>query len=107
MNKRVRKKLRRREFQELGFEVRFRAVEDISDEAFDTIVDAFISQTIEANGLLCGGGGRKPEWEVFVTLDRRGSTTEVHRQTVQQWLATRPEVATTQVGPFVDAWYAA
>lgn len=104
MKKRVRKKLRRGEFQELGFEVRFRAVEDISDEAFDAVVDAFIRQAIEANGLLCGGGGKRPEWEVFVTLDRRGSTTEAHRQAVQRWLATHPEVATTQIGPFVDAW---
>jgi len=107
MKKRLRKKLRRGEFQELGFEVRFRAVDDISDEAFDNVADAFISQAIEANGLICGGGGKKPEWEVFVTLDRQGSATEAHRQAVQRWLATRPEVTTIQVGPLVDAWYAA
>jgi uncharacterized protein YggL (DUF469 family) len=107
MKKRLRKKLRRGEFQELGFEVRFRAVDDLSGEAFDNVADAFISQAIEANGLICGGGGKKPEWEVFVTLDRRGSATETHRQAVQQWLATRPEVTTSQVGPLVDAWYTA
>lgn len=105
MKKRLRKKLRRGEFQELGFEICFRAAEDISEETFDNVVDAFISQAIEANGLICGGGGRKPEWEVFVTLDRRGSATEMHRQTVQRWLATYPEISTTQVGPLVDAWY--
>ncbi len=58
MKKRLRKKLRRGEFQELGFEVRFRAVDDLSDEAFDNVADAFISQAIEANGLICGGGGK-------------------------------------------------
>jgi uncharacterized protein YggL (DUF469 family) len=52
MKKRLRKKLRRGEFQELGFEVRFRAVDDIPDETFDDIVDALISQAIEANGLI-------------------------------------------------------
>ena len=107
MKKRLRKKLRRGEFQELGFEVRFRAVDNISDEAFDNVVDTFISQAIEANGLICGGGGKKPEWAVFVTLDRQGSATEAHRQAVQQWLATRLEITTTQVGPLIDAWYTA
>ena len=107
MKKRLRKKLHRGEFQELGFDVRFQVTDDISEEAFDSAVDAFISQAIEANGLLCGGGGKKPEWDVFVTLGRRGSVTEEHRQAVQQWLAARPEVKETQVGPLVDAWYPA
>jgi uncharacterized protein len=105
MRKRLRKKLHRGEFQELGFEVCFRVADDISDEAFDGIVDPFISQAIEANGLLCGGGGKKPEWGVFVTLDRRGSATEAHRQAVQRWLTARPEVKEIRVGPLVDAWY--
>ena len=107
MKKRLRKKLHRGEFQELGFDVRFQVTDDISEEAFDSVVDAFISQATEANGLVCGGGGKKPEWDVFVTMDRRGSATETHRQAVQRWLATRPEVTTSQVRPLVDAWYTA
>ncbi len=107
MKKRLRKKLHRGEFQELGFDVRFQVTDDISEEAFDSVVDAFISQATEANGLVCGGGGKKPEWDVFVTMDRRGSATEEHRQAVQRWLAAQPEAAAIQVGPLVDAWYPA
>jgi hypothetical protein len=105
MKKRLRKKLHKGEFQELGFEVRFRTTDSISDNDFDSLVDAFIDQAIEGNGLMCGGGGKKPEWSVFVTLDRRGSAMEGHRQAVQKWLTARSEVKEVEVGPLVDAWY--
>ena len=107
MRKRLRKKLHVGEFQELGCEVRFQVVDNLSHEAFDTVVDAFISQAIEANGLVCGGGGKNPDWSVFVTCDGRSSVTEAHRRAMETWLADRPEVYTFQMGPLVDAWYPA
>jgi len=105
MKKRLRKKLHVGEFQELGCEVRFQVVDNLSQDAFDAVMDAFISQAIEAHGLLCGGGGKNPEWSVFVTREGRGSLTEEHRQAVERWLASRAEVNTVQIGPLVDAWY--
>ena len=105
MKQRLRKKLHVGEFQELGFEVRFQVADNLSHEAFDAVVDAFISQAIEAYGLVCGGGGKNPEWTVFVTRDGRGSVTEVHRQAIERWLTARPEVNAMQSGPLVDAWY--
>jgi len=104
MKKRLRKKLRLGEFQELGFDVFFRVVDNTPDDVFDGVVDAFILQAIETNGLSCGGGGKNSEWNVFVTLDRRGSATDEHRQAVQRWLETCPEVKEIRIGPFVDAW---
>src|SRR5439155_7133857 len=105
VRKRLRKKLHVGEFQELGFEVRFRVADNLSHDAFDAVVDAFISQAIEAHGLLCGGGGKNPEWNVFVTREGRGSATEEHLQAIETWLASRPEVNAVQIGPLVDAWY--
>jgi uncharacterized protein YggL (DUF469 family) len=90
VRKRLRKKLHVGEFQELGFEVRFQVADNLSYDAFDTVVDAFISQAIEAHGLLCGGGGTNPEWSVFVTRVGRGSATEGHRQAIETWLVARP-----------------
>jgi uncharacterized protein YggL (DUF469 family) len=107
VKKRLRKKFHRGEFQELGCEVRFQVVDNLSHDAFDAVVDAFISQAIEAHGLLCGGGGTNPEWTVFVTREGQGSVTEEHRQTMETWLTTHPEVNTVQIGPLVDAWYPA
>jgi uncharacterized protein YggL (DUF469 family) len=105
VRKRLRKKLHVGEFQELGFEVRFQVADNLSYDAFDTVVDAFISQAIEAYGLLCGGGGTNPEWNAFVTRARRGGVTEEHRQAIERWLTARPEVNAVQIGPLVDAWY--
>ena len=105
MKKRLRKKFHRGEFQELGCEVCFQVVDNLSYDAFDAVVDAFISQAIEAHGLLCGGGGKNPEWNVFVTREGRGSVTQEHRQAIETRLTARPEVSTVQIGPLVDAWY--
>ena len=105
MRKRLRKKSHVSEFQELGCEVRFRVADNLSHDVFDAVVDVFISQAIETQGLLCGGGGKNPEWAVFVTREGRGSVTEAHRQAIETWLAARPEVNTMQIGPLVDAWY--
>jgi len=105
MKKRLRKKLRLGEFQELGFEVSFRFSDNASDKTFDEVMEAFIIQAIESNGLICGGGGKNPELSFFVSLDRRGSVTNEHRQAIQRWLETRPEVKEIRVGPPVDAWH--
>ena len=105
MRKRLRKKWHVGEFQELGFEVRFQVADNLSHDAFDAMVDAFISQAIEAHGLVCGGGGKNPAWNVFVTCEGRGSLTEEHRQAIARWLAARPEVNAVRLGPLVDAWY--
>jgi uncharacterized protein len=51
------------------------------------------------------GGGRRWEWEGFVTLERRGSATEEHRRLVQRWLGSQPQILEYQIGPLVDAWY--
>jgi hypothetical protein len=105
VKKRLRKKLRLGEFQELGFEVFFRVANNTPDDTFDRVIDAFITHAIEENGLMCGGGGKNPEWNVFVTLDRRGSAIDEHRQAVRKWLETCPEVKEIRLGPLVDAWY--
>jgi len=107
VRKRLRKKLHIDEFQELGCEVHFQVVDNLSHDAFDAVVDTFISEAIEAHGLLCGGGGKNPEWSIFVTRQGRRSVTEEHRRAIETWLAARPEVNVVQIGPLVDAWYPA
>jgi hypothetical protein len=90
----------------MGFEVQFQAAADMREEVFDAFIDAFLEQAVEANGLMFGGGGGR-EWKGFVTLERRGSATDGHRQLVQRWLTSQSELVAYQVGPLVDAWYPA
>ena len=57
MKKRLRKKLHKGEFQELGFNLTFDYAKADNEELFDKFFDSFIAEAIEGNGLECGGGG--------------------------------------------------
>lgn len=103
MRKRLRKKLHKGEFQEFGFDLRFRLSPGLSEEVFGAFLNALLGECIEANGLFFGGGG-KEEIEGFVTLSGRGSATEEHRRILMRWLKDRLEVVEYSVGPLVDAW---
>jgi len=104
MKKRLRKKLHVREFKEMGFSVRFKIASDLDEAGLNAFIDAFLAETVEAHGLGFGGGGNH-EWEGFITMMGRGSTTEEHRTLVDGWLGAHPNVAEHEVGPLEDAWY--
>ena len=55
-SRRLRKKLCVDEFQELGFELNLGFKEDLSDEAIDAFLDAFLAEAMDANGLDYVGG---------------------------------------------------
>lgn len=97
---RLRKKLHVGEFQEFGFRFEAQAVDGLSPEAAERLVDAFLDEAIESRGLLFGGwisGG-------FVCKDGRGSTSEADRSAVREWLETRTELKNVVVSDLVDAW---
>jgi len=106
MRKRLRKKLRRGEFQELGFELRFRLDPTLGEEEVDRFTDSFLLQAIEANDLMCGGKCG-PEWDVFVTRARRGSLTGEQVTAVSAWLEEHASVRDVHLGELRDAWYPA
>ena len=99
-SRRLRKKLRIGEFQELGFRVLFEFRPPFAENQNLEFWDAFILQAIEGNGLAYGGGT-----DGFVSSWRRGSATETHREAVRSWLGSRAEVASVKVGPLIDAWH--
>ena len=104
MNKRLRKKLRRGEFQEFGFQVCFELVPEISAADRDRVWNRFLGEAIEANGLQLGGGGDLA-LEGFVTcVPGRGSVRDGHRVAVREWLAGHPLVCRVDVGEYADAW---
>jgi hypothetical protein len=104
MRKRLRKKLRKGEFQEMGFEVQFNLPSHADQEQQNAFFDSFIQEAIEKNGLMCGGGCGLA-WNVFVTRNQRGTATQSDREIVRSWLERRPEVSGIQFGPLTDAWY--
>jgi uncharacterized protein YggL (DUF469 family) len=105
MRKRLRKKLRLREFREYGFDVSYRLRDGFPTAEADDFLFRFLEHAIEANGLSCGGGGRPPDYEFCVTSARRGSPTEEQRAAVGAWLDGQSEVAQHSLGEFFDAWH--
>jgi hypothetical protein len=104
MRRRLRKKLRRAEFTELVFGIRYSLVGGLSDQAVDDFLDRFILHAVEANDLRCGGGGQGASWDFVVTLAGRGSPSEAQRQSLVNWLAAQPEVQSYTLGEFFDGW---
>ena len=103
MKKRLRKKLHKREFQEMGFELEFDYTGDADNtEIIDRFYTAFIN-TVESIGLEVGGGGHK-QHSYFVSR-YRGSVSEDQRQALINWLKQHPDITNIVAGPLVDAWY--
>jgi uncharacterized protein YggL (DUF469 family) len=97
----LRKKRRRREFQEMGFALRFDRLGAV--ESADAFFDAFV-QHLETSGLAFAGRASE-DWDGFVTsLGPRGTVSPGQRAVVSQWLASRPDVQNFSCGELVDAW---
>lgn len=84
-SRRLRKKLRIDEFQEIGFTVNFDFKEGTSVEDIDQVIEQFIREAIEPNGLVFAGNGYL-NWEGIIALQKIGKATEEQRQLVQKWL---------------------
>lgn len=100
MKKRLRKKLRLGEFQEMDFKVKFDLNLPGTDEAQFAFWKKLVAE-VERNGLLMGGGLD----DFFVSTDSRRTTTEADRQAIETWLLQQPEVSAVNIGSLVDAWY--
>ena len=102
MNKRLRKKKHLGEFKEWIADVE---VVLAPDADFDSFLDRFIEDCVEAGGMYFGGGGRHPRLEGVVELGRNELYQQRHGW-VMRWLEDRAEVTRFTVGEPVDAWYA-
>ncbi len=99
-SRRLRKKLRVGEFQELGFAVSFELRAGLGEIELIASWDAFILEAVEANGLAYGGGTNG-----FVTSWGRGSATETHREAIRLWFTVRTEVESVEVESLEDVWH--
>lgn len=100
MKKRLRKKLRLHEFQEMGFEVQFDFTHEKSEAEIDTFWDEKI-EFVESQGLFIGGGITN----FFATADHRKSAKPEQREALLNWLNARADVKDVVVGPLRDAWH--
>lgn len=102
-SRRLRKKLHIEEFQELGFTVKWSFAEATDVEQVDSILDQFILQVMEPNGLAFEGSGYL-NWEGLICLQKIGKCTEQHRASVQDWLKQHG-MQEVVVGELFDIWW--
>lgn len=102
MRRRLRKKLHKGEFTELGFEVMAELDLEAGEERWHAFLDRFID-AVEARQLGFGGGGGTP-FAGFVGRLGPGSASDADREALEAFLASDPAVIRHEVGPLVDAW---
>ncbi len=105
LKRRLRKKFRRGEFQELGFRLDVKFKPNLSEAVFDNFYDGFIA-LIEENKLAFGGGGSPESFQGFITAwEKYRSPLAEQREKIEKWLENYPEISESEVGKLVDAWY--
>lgn len=102
-NRRLRKKLRVDEFQELGFEVSWNFPAGSDTDKVDSLVDQFIDEVIEVNGLGFAGGGDL-SWEGLVCTQSLGKCTDEQREQVKAWLE-KAGAEQVEVSELFDLWW--
>lgn len=98
-SRRLRKKLRVDEFQELGFGICMQFTHDLSEQELYQFLDDFL--TLVEQRKLCFGGCETG----FIAPANRGTATENDREAINEWLSARPEVSNITIGQLCDAWY--
>ena len=101
--RRLRKKLRLDEFQELGFYLSWSFAEGTTEDAMDAVLDGLIAEVIDPNKLAFAADGNL-QWDAMVCTEKLGKCTEEQRQQVQTWLETKG-LLDLKVSPLVDIWY--
>ena len=102
MNKRLRKKKHVGEFAAFGVPVAVRLADGTD---FDSFIDVFLEDAIEANGCYFGGGGQKDRLSGIIELGRKIDLPEERRRKVSHWLDSNSNVANHLIGEINDLWY--
>lgn len=103
-NRRIRKKLRVDEYQELGFDVAWKLADDVDSDAVDAFISKFFAEAIEPNGLGFGGEG-DVLWHGLICTQKIGKCTDEHRASVEAWLKGNGATAVA-VSDLYDVWWA-
>ncbi len=103
-SRRLRKKMRVDEFQELGFDVAWQFKDGTNNEEIDEFLNKFFSEAIEPNGLGFGGEGDLI-WHGLICTQKLGKCTEEHRKIVEKWL-TDAGAQSVAVSELYDVWWA-
>ncbi|MCE9685245.1 MULTISPECIES: 50S ribosome-binding protein YggL [Shewanella] len=102
-SRRLRKKLRVDEFQELGFDISWTFDDSVSETDIDALVDQFIDEVIENRKLGFHGGGHK-EWEGIIATQTIGKCTADDIAAVKGFW-DKQKVSQVEVSELYDIWW--
>jgi uncharacterized protein YggL (DUF469 family) len=106
MNKRLRKKLHKGEFKELGFGIFLKLRPELTETELEAWLDDLI-EIVERLNLGIGGGGRH-EQEFFCSrLAGRSPVSLEDQEALGRWLAQDGRLVSFKLGNLEDAWYPA
>jgi len=104
MKKRLRKKLKKGEFKELGFSIKLVINPKLGEEKIDEITWDFILDAIEANNLMFGGGGDHIYSGFCCKV--KGSATKKDIENVENWIINQGSlILDYEMGELKDAWH--
>ena len=102
MKKRLRKKLRVKEFTEYGFEIKIIFKEELSDEQEDKFTTRFFIDIIEKNGCGYYGGMLRTEFNGVIADRSIGQNPKAKQQLIKELLEKDSLVQTVIIGKIVD-----
>lgn len=99
-SRRLRKKLRIGEFQQLGFAYEISWAGDATVIVQEQFLERLLAEVVEPRGLYLGGGS-----DCGFVAARRGSATEDDRAAFEYWVGNWSGISRQLIGPLQDAWY--
>ncbi len=105
MKKRLRKKYRIGEFQELCFNFSFEYKGDVNSTECEAFLKEFVENCVEAQGLDCDGYMTEEGCRLILSAARPTETSEEQRQFVKSWLEARSDVEVQSFSELEDLWY--
>ena len=102
-SRRLRKKLRIEEFQELGFEVSWNFPLATAEAQIDSLIDALINEVIEPRGLAFAGDGHLA-WQGLICTQQIGKCSAEDIQACCEWLKQKG-MEHIHHSELFDLWY--
>lgn len=105
MKRRVRKKLRLREFAEYGIELELKVTREMDKDEFERFFDSVIDY-VEYNGLFCGGSANllTKEISLFIEVSKDINKTREFQTSLERWLEDNGFSGSYKT-TINDAWY--
>lgn len=86
-----------------GFAIKLIFKKDLTEKEFDSIIDDFIIEAVEKNGLIFGGGGKLSECSGFITSGSEDKIlTNEDRGAIKEWIENKKDIIDYKLSQLED-----